>query len=54
MKAGPKPDKVEPKLQGLIYNQDSGQDISYNKGISLKKRLSKKILESGTLNQKEQ
>ena len=34
-------------------NQDSGKDLSYAGGVSLKKRLSRKILESGTLNQKE-
>ena len=53
MKSRPQPDKVEPGFNTLKVNQDSGKDISYQ-GVSLKKRLSKKLLESGTLNQKEQ
>ena len=35
----------------LIYNQDSGKDLH---GIQVKKRLSKKLTENGTLNQNEQ
>ena len=52
VRSRPQPDKVEPEFNTLKVNQDSGKDISYQ-GVSLKKRLSKRLLAGGTLNQKE-
>ena len=44
--------RIKPNVfNQLIYNQDSGKDLH---GIQVKKRLSKKLTDTGTLNQKDQ